>query len=336
MQQQGLPSIVLEIAKDGVVQYAQAYGYADLSTCRLAQLDTPYQIGSVTKQFTASAILQLQAAGLVNLDQPVLTYLPDYTFDPRITLRMLLNQTSGLVDYLTLPHPASDVNGVSEQTVLTTILQYPLDFTPGSAYEYSNSNYFVLGSVIEVVTSMSYAQYLANSVLTPAGLTHTTYEQPLEAAAPYSYDHPATPGATGLAVGIIPDPSVYFASGALWSTVEDLVQWDAKLRDGAVISPAAFTEMITPPAAVPVFGEMGATSTYAMGWVAVVPQAPERPYVWHNGQTLAYTALNALTPETGISVAILTNVDIQEAVPLTPFGVQLITTFCENAPEGVC
>jgi CubicO group peptidase (beta-lactamase class C family) len=90
-----------------------------------------------------------------------------------------------------------------------------------------------LGSVIEVVTSMSYAQYLANSVLTPAGLTHTTYEQPLEATAPYSYDHPAAPGATGLAVGIIPDPSVYFTAGALWSTVEDLVQWDAKSRDGA-------------------------------------------------------------------------------------------------------
>lgn len=71
-------------------------------------------------------------------------------------------------------------------------------------------------------------------MLTPAGLSHTTYEQqPLEATAPYSYDHPAAPGATGLAVGIIPDPSVYFTAGALWSTVEDLVQWDAKSRDGA-------------------------------------------------------------------------------------------------------
>jgi CubicO group peptidase (beta-lactamase class C family) len=114
----------------------------------------------------------------VRHDQPVVTYLPNYTFDPRITLRMLLNQTSGLVDYSTLPHPASDVNGVSEQTVLTTILQYPLDFTPGSAYEYSSSNYFVLGSVIEVVTSMSYAQYLSHTksgffVKTPT--SHSTH-----------------------------------------------------------------------------------------------------------------------------------------------------------------
>ena len=113
--------MTVAIAKNGTVLYTQGYGYADLSNCQAAQPDNNFQIGSVTKQFTAAAVLQLQNTGMLDIDHAVVSYLPSYGFDSRITLRMLLNQTSGLADYLAFAAAPSWVNGVSEQTVLTAI-----------------------------------------------------------------------------------------------------------------------------------------------------------------------------------------------------------------------
>ncbi len=95
-------------------------------------------------------------------------------------------------------------------------------------------------------------------------------------------------------------------------------------------------EMTTPPASVPVYGNTTAFSNYAMGWIAATPPPPEVPYLWHNGETLAYTALNSLNPANGLSVAILTNIDIQAPTPLGPLGANLMATFCQNSPPGTC
>jgi len=329
MRQQGLPSMTIEIARRGVPLYARAYGYADLASCRPARIETPYQIGSVTKQFTAAAILQLQQAGKLNIDRPVLTYLSGYALDPRITLRMLLNQTSGLVDYTTLPPPPGWLNGLPENTILTNIVAQPLQFTPGSAYQYSSSNSFILGAVIEAVTSLSYWDYLERHVLRRAGLNHTGPTQSPLAASPYTYTNPAVPGTTGLAEGLIPDPSIYFSAGALWSTVADLARWDAALRDGAIISRQMFNEMVTPPPSIPVFQGAAVPAPYAMGWITQSPGAVV-PVIWHNGQTLAYTSFNSLRLENGFSVSVLTNVDIQTDIPLYPFTMDLINAVCES------
>ena len=167
--------MTVAIAKNGTVLYTQGYGYADLSNCQAAQPDNNFQIGSVTKQFTAAAVLQLQNAGMLDIDHAVVSYLPSYGFDSRITLRMLLNQTSGLADYLAFAAAPTWVNGVSEQTVLTAIAQAPLILTPGSSYSYSNSNYYILGSIIEAVSGITYPNYLANNIFTPVGLSHTSY-----------------------------------------------------------------------------------------------------------------------------------------------------------------
>ena len=154
MRTQHLPGMAIALAKQGTIIYAQGYGYADLSDCRLTQLTTPFEIGSVTKTFTAAAILQFQSTGALDIDQPVVTYLPSYPFDPRITVRYLLNMNSGLADYLndTTAFPEYNtwiVSGVGQQAVLTAITHVPLQFTPGTQYQYSNSNYYVLGAIIE-------------------------------------------------------------------------------------------------------------------------------------------------------------------------------------------
>jgi D-alanyl-D-alanine carboxypeptidase len=149
MKSQYLPGMTIALAKQGNIIYAQGYGYADLGDCQPMQSDDASQIASITKTFTATAILQLQSTGAIDIDKPVVTYLPDYSFDPRITVRMLLNHVSGLADIVTFPDFSTwTIQGVPEQAALTAIAQAPLQFTPGSEFMYSNSNYFVLGSLI--------------------------------------------------------------------------------------------------------------------------------------------------------------------------------------------
>ena len=324
MAAQGLVGMSVAIAKNGTILYSQGYGYADLSTCQPVQPATVFQIGSVTKQFTAAAVLQLQNAGKLNIDDTVVSYLGSYAFDSRITLRMLLNQTSGLQDFHSFPDVNSWLNGVPEATVLSQIAAASLLFTPGSAYAYSNSNYFVLGSVIEAVSGMSYSDYMATNIFQPVGLNSTTYARPAASASPYNSSH---------GPGIITDPSFNFAAGAIWSNVEDLATWDAALRNGKVIPAPLFTVMVT-PATVPNFPQGGASS-YAMGWVKGTVVG--HPFVWHNGETLSYTAFNTMFLDDGFSVSLLTNVAVTEDVPFFNIADQIIQGVCTtSATAGSC
>jgi D-alanyl-D-alanine carboxypeptidase len=272
MMAQGLVGMSVAIAKKGRILYTQGYGYADLGTCQVVQPATEFQIGSVTKQFTAAALLRLWNAGALNVAPVVVGYLGSYGFDPRITLRMLLNQTSGLQDYLGFRRQARGSMVYSEQTVLRQIAPAPLPFAPGTAYGYSNTNYFVRGSVIEAAGSTTYADFIKTNVFQPAALNTTSYLQPASFALPYT----ATQGP-----GLIPDPSLFFSVGALWSNVEDLTTWDAALLNGRVIPSSVFTIMVT-PASVPNYPQ-GGPSDYAMGWVLGTEVG--HPFVWHNGET---------------------------------------------------
>jgi D-alanyl-D-alanine carboxypeptidase len=324
MKAQSLVGVAVAVAKNGTILYTQGYGYANLDTCLPVQPSMDFQIGSVTKQFTAAAVLQLQNAGKLNIDDPAVTYLPSYAIDPRITLRMLLTQTSGLQNYLDFPEASSWFNGVSEQTVLTQIAQAPLLFTPGTYYAYSNSNYFVLGSVIEEVSSVTYPSYMAANIVQPLGLNNTSYLQPAGAASPYTQ---------GPSPGAIPDPSLYFSAGALWSNVQDLAIWDAALLNGKVIPPAWFTVMVT-PSGTPMYPQ-GGSSPYAMGWVLGTEEG--HPFVWHNGETAAFTSFNSVFLDDGFSVIVLTNMPVKEDTPLLNLGQELMQGICSSsATAGNC
>jgi D-alanyl-D-alanine carboxypeptidase len=324
MAAQGLVGMSVAVAKNGTVLYSQGYGYADLSTCEAVQPATVFQIGSITKQFTAAAVLQLQNAGTLNIDNPVATYLASYPFDPRITLRMLLNQTSGLPDYHDFPAANSWINGVPEQTVLRQIASATLLFTPGTAYAYSNSNYFVLGSIIEAASGTTYSDYLAVNIFQPVALSSSSYLRPAASASPYNAAH---------GPGLIEDPSYNFAAGALWSNVQDLATWDAALLNGKVIAAPLFTVMVT-PANVPDFPQ-GQPSKYAMGWVRGTVVG--HPFVWHNGETFSYTAFNAVFLDDGFSVSLLANGALNEDVPFFSLADHIIQGICTtSATAGNC
>lgn len=135
MQQQGIPGMTVALAKNGSMLYVQAYGLSDIATHLATQPDTIFQIGSITKQFTAAVIMKLQEQGKVDVDDALHAYLPEYNFPGTITLRMLLTHTSGLADFTSFAqYPGWGINGVSEATVLTAVSQASLEFPPGTQW----------------------------------------------------------------------------------------------------------------------------------------------------------------------------------------------------------
>src|SRR5580700_5051463 len=148
MQQQGIPGMTVALAKRGTLLYVQGYGVSDLSTRQATQPSVIFEIGSITKQFTAALIMKLQEQGRLHVDDSVANYLPAYGFPPAVTIRMLLTHTSGLADFTNFPDFGQWVrNGISEPAALTEIAQAGLQFQPGTQWAYSNSNYYLLGSV---------------------------------------------------------------------------------------------------------------------------------------------------------------------------------------------
>jgi D-alanyl-D-alanine carboxypeptidase len=297
LAQQGLPGMTVALAKNGSILYAQAYGVSDLSTQTPAQPASVFEIGSVTKQFTAALIMKLQEQGQLHVDDSISIYLPEYAFPSAITLRMMLTHTSGLANFTDFPQLGDWVkNGVSEATVLTAVSQAPLQFQPGTQYSYSNSNFFALGTIIEKLTGQSYAAYLQASILQPLGLVNTYYALPPASQAATGY----TNNGAGLVPAILWDRSAAFAAGALSSNVYDLVAWDNALVHGKVVSPASFQAMTTSNGF-----QIPGGGSYGFG--LALWSFNNRPLIWHDGQIGGFTTETAVFLDSGFAIVVLTN-----------------------------
>ena len=293
LQQQSMPGVEVALAKNGTILYAHAYGFSNLIARQATQTDTIFQIGSITKQFTAALIMKLQEQGKLHVDDSINLYLPEYSFNPSITIRMLLTHTSGLWNYTDLPQYSGwAVNGVSEATVLTAVSQQPLKFPPGAAYSYSNSNFFALGAIIEKVTGESYAANLQQSIFQPLGLANTYYSLP-----------PASQSATGYINSGVPDivvdRSAPFAAGALSSNVSDLVAWDNALINGKVVTADSFKAMTTSNG----FTTNGASYGFGLGLATY----NNRNIIEHGGAINGFSADNLVFLDNGFTVVVLTN-----------------------------
>jgi D-alanyl-D-alanine carboxypeptidase len=294
LQQQGIPAVEVALAKNGTILYSQAFGFSNLLTRQAPQTDTIFEIGSITKQFTAALIMKLQEQGKLQVDDSVNLYLPEYGFNPAITIRMLLTHTSGLWNYTNLPQYSSWVNGVSEATVLTAVSQQPLIFPPGTAYSYSNSNFFALGAIIEKVTGKPYATNLQQYILQPLALANTYYSLPPAAQAATGYINSGVPA-------IVVDRSAPFAAGALSSNVSDLVAWDNALINGRVVSADSFKEMTTSNGFV--------TNGTSYGFGLGLSTFNNRKIVEHGGAINGFTAYNLVFLDNGFTLVVLTNDD---------------------------
>ena len=300
------------VARGDDVIFSGGYGYADIERGIRNDVQTQYRIGSVTKPFTAVTVLQLQEAGLLSVTDPLCRY-----FDPcppawsPITIHELLSHTSGIPD-LAAREDLLEVAAkpASRDEILATFRDLPLRFPVGDKFEYSNSNYHLLGWIIERVTGKAYGEALAERTFAPLGLSATFMDGSIattnHAAVGY---RPADDGS--LKPDSRYDPAWSFASGGLFSTVEDLYRWSRALETDQVLSASSRERMWTP-----------VHDTYGYGWSirGPSPETLNRRVRMHGGRTPGYTACLTRFPDDDVTAIMLSN---NSGADLCPMAVDL-------------
>ena len=279
--------------------FEKAYGVGRLGDRQPLGSNTPFEIGSVTKQFTAAAILQLVDLGKLHLNTKLGDIVPEYTAGRTVTIRQLLNQTSGIPNYTT----GADLMQVASTqkptlgAVLSRISKTQLDFASGSHWAYSNTNYFLLATIIARTSGVSYEDYLRRNIFAKAGLRQTCF---------IDDERSLTNMPQGYLPGNPPHPSprVYGGWGAgagdIVSTASDLLKWDDALLSGIVVPVADVTLMRRSGTLT-----NGKNTTYGMGWF--INKRRGIPEVWHNGGTFGFSADNETFPTRQLTIVVLDN-----------------------------
>jgi len=298
MHDQSIPGLSVAIVKDGRVVVERGWGTVRGKRPEAATEATAYQIASVSKQFTAAAVLRLAEQRRVKLSDPVTAYVdglpPAYR---EVTLERLLNHTAGVPNFTDFfrefRHPLAPTR------LVDSLAKRRLLFEPGTAFRYSNSGYYLLGLVIERVTGESYPDYLREQFWAPLGMAETEYcgtrpHAPLPAG--YVRDR------RGAAVRAAPwHPSVLFAAGSLCSTAGDLARWTVALGEGRVLAPESYREM-TSPAPSP---DPHLRMTY--GYAMMVDTTDAGPYLHHDGAVSGFRAQVAWYPAEHLAIVVLMN-----------------------------
>jgi CubicO group peptidase (beta-lactamase class C family) len=234
------------VARDGKILFEKNYGEANREQKIAITTSTRYRIGSLTKQFTAAAVLMLEDRGKLRTDDTVRHYLPDAPVGwDRITVYNLLTHTSGIPDYVNSPDfDAIKGKQMTPSEIIRRFRDKPLDFAPGAKEDYSNSNYAVLGRIIEIVSEQSYAEFLRINIFQRLGMKDSgvdTGEEHLpNEASGYAMD-----GAKIVPADFV-NMSTTFGAGAVYSTAEDMLRWEQGLFGGHLLSAVALRKMTSP------------------------------------------------------------------------------------------
>src|SRR5438128_7063632 len=236
------------VADNGKVIYQKGVGLANMEWNIPNTSETKFRLGSITKQFTATLILQLVEQGKIKLDGKVIDYLPDYRQDTgaKVTIHNLLSHTSGIPSYTSLPGFFSNVsrNPFAVDEFIKKYASGNLEFEPGTKFVYSNSGYFILGAIIEKVTGKPYEQVLKENIFDPLGMKNSGYDHYGTILAKRAYGYTKTP--RGIENAPYLDTTIPYAAGSLYSTVEDLYLWDQALYGDKIISAKSKELMFKP------------------------------------------------------------------------------------------
>lgn len=302
MRQLRLPGLALVVARDGAVVTTRTYGSADLARKAPVTRDTVFELGSVTKQFTAMAVMMLVEEGKVSLDASIATYLPDVPDHwRRITVRHLLTHSSGIQEYLSVPDLAEKVHAAADHDEITRILfeSLPLEFAPGDTWAYSNSGYLLLGNIIERVSGKSYWEFLRERVFEPLEMRSTRSSDPRakirNRAAGYGW-------AEGRFEAREPVAENAYAAGAIVSTIQDMARWEAALHSRRLLKEASYEEMWTPLSL-----SRGGTPPFSYGFGWVIDRHHGEPVVLHSGGTPGFSSAIHRYLKDGVSVIVLAN-----------------------------
>jgi len=308
MHNRHIPGVSLAVVRDGQIIKARGYGFANVELNAPATKATVYEIGSNTKQFTATAIMMLVEQGKVRLDDGIRKYFPEApeAWNP-ITIRHLLSHTSGIQNHVAVPGylRVFKTNILFETTpardeLLQMFFKLPLEFRPGETWAYDNTGYYLLGIIIEKVSGESYWQFMDQHIFKPLGMTATrnTDPQPIvpNRASGYEWVNDRFENRPVLA------PFIAFSAGSILSTVEDMARWDAALYTEKLLKKSSLEQMWTPTVANE--GVL-APFNYGFGWF--IDTYHGHRIVQHSGGTPGFSSTIYRFLDDRLTVIILTN-----------------------------
>ncbi|USX26524.1 serine hydrolase [Oxalobacteraceae bacterium OTU3CINTB1] len=283
------------VVRNGKPIFRRAYGAANREWMIPNTVKTRYRIGSITKQFTAAAILQLADESKLGLDDPINRYLPDLPASwGAATIRQLLSHTSGIPSYTSPDDSDAKVMPVKHtpQELIDLVKDVPLNYEHGTKFMYNNMGYVLLGNIIETVSGMSYQNYLAQKLLKPLKLHNSGYDDGRVVVGQLAQDY--TDGPDQVVKGRLVNMSNAYAAGAMYSTVDDLLAWQQRLINGNLLSPAALKAMFT-----------DGGHHYGLGWF--IRENLSRRLYEHGGSVGAYSSMLAYYPDDKVTVIVLSN-----------------------------
>ena len=294
------PGIAVLIAREGKIAFQGGFGLADLELKTPITTDTKFRIGSITKQFTAAAVVRLAEAGKLSLADSLAKYLPDFPRGAEVTLLQLITHTSGIHSYTEKPGFFARVRvPIEPHELIAWFRDDPPDFPPGAGFRYNNSAYFLLGEIVAQVSGKSFAAYLHDTFFEPLGMKDTgiyvNRSPPAGMARGYSYLEGK------FAPALDWDMSWAGGAGALYSTVGDLFRWNEALFGGRVLNPDSFKAAITPVQLPPGIDGM------SYGYGLMVFEEKRLPAIGHGGGLNGWSSDLLRFPEQHCTVVVLGN-----------------------------
>ena len=295
------------ISYRGTILLNKGYGFKNVAGSEINDSGTIFQIGSVTKEFTSTVILLLKEQGRLSLQDKLSDYFPGYPNSDKITIRQLLTHTSGIYNYtsdLEREDSAVICHPVSKDRIVQQFINQPLDFTPGTKYNYSNSGYFLLGMIIEKVTGKPWEENVREQILTPLGMQHTGFNfnglKSADKAQGYQFfneEHQQP--------DISWDSTVSYAAGSVYSTTKDMLTWARAVTDKKILSADCWKEALTA-------NQHG----YGYGWE--IDTVYGHKAIGHNGGIPGFSSQMLLIPDQDLEIIVLTNV--HENSQVTPIS----------------
>lgn len=306
LEKTGVPSASVAVVEHGAIVYTAAYGKAKLDPAVEATAAMRYSIGSISKQFTAAAVLFLEQQGKLSIDDPVSKYIPDLTRANEVTIRMLLSHTSGYQDYWPEDYVMPPMlEATTAQHILDVWGKKPLDFDPGTKWQYSNTNYVIAGRIVEQVSGEPLMEFLQQHVF-----------KPLDMSAVWNSDaqrlgETDAEGYVRYALGPLrPAPKEgagwMFAAGELAMRAYDLAQWDISVMNRSLLNAKSYDEMFAP-----VMLKNGESSHYGLG--LFVRDMQGHVAYEHSGEVSGFVSENVVFPNDKAAIAVLTNQDASPA-----------------------
>ena len=305
------PGAAVLVTKKGQVIYQRAIGMADLELDVPLKTDHVFRIGSVTKQFTAAAILLLTEQGKLSLQDEITKFIPDYpTLGKTITVTHLLNHTSGIKSYTGMEEwdDMTRRKDFTPAALVDFFKNQPMDFEPGTKYKYNNSAYVLLGFIIEKVSGKSYASFIDEAFFKPLGMRHSYYGdvKPLIKNRANGYTEAEPSGFANADYLSMTQP---YAAGSIMSTVEDLTTWTLAVHNGKVLQPESLKKAFTPNILPD-----GTNTYYGFGWN--IKNMMGSPSIEHGGGINGFLSSLVYVKGEDVCVVILTNCDCNGPDPL--------------------